>query len=227
DRVNLGLFEQAQLNNGVNQLNYTVYNPTFYPNIPALSSLTAGQNSISRIDPKLRASYAMQGAFGVERQLPRNTTLAVTYSYNRTVHMLQTVPVNTPLPGSFNPSLPLSATNGVFPYGYGAGTIFETESGGYMRQHLLMVNFNTRFSSKVSMFGNYSLGYANDVPGSPTNPYNFASDYGRSSFDRRHNFQLIGSILMPQRIHLAPFITMRSGSPYDVLAGEDLYGDTM
>src|SRR5581483_2544031 len=96
-----------------------------------------------------------------------------------------------------------------------------------MRQHLLMVNFNTRFSSKVSMFGNYSLGYANDVPGSPTNPYNFASDYGRSSFDRRHNFQLIGSILMPQRIHLAPFITMRSGSPYDVLAGEDLYGDTM
>ena len=69
----------------------------------------------------------------MERQLPRNTTVALTYSFNRAVHMAQTVPINTPLPGSFNPSLPLSATNGVFPYGYSAGNIFEYESGGYMR----------------------------------------------------------------------------------------------
>jgi len=227
DRIGLGLFETAALNNGVNQLQYTVYNPTFYPNIPALSSLSAGQNSIFKIDPKLRADYSMQSAFGVERQLPRNTTLAVTYSFNRTVHMAQSIPVNTPLPGTFNPALPLSATNGLFPYGYSAGTIFETESGGYMRQHLIMVNFNTRFSSKVSLFGNYSLGYAKDIPSSPTDPYNFAADWGRSNFDRRHNFQLIGNIVAPANIRLAPFITMRSGQPYDVLAGEDLYGDTL
>ncbi len=96
-----------------------------------------------------------------------------------------------------------------------------------MRQHMLMVNFNTRFSSKVSLFGNYSLGYAKDLPGSPTDPYNFAQDWGRSNFDRRHNFQLIGNVLAPAGIRVSPFITMRSGQPYDVLAGEDLYGDTM
>ncbi|HWC95967.1 MAG TPA: TonB-dependent receptor [Candidatus Sulfopaludibacter sp.] len=225
DRVSLGLFESAELNNGVNQLQYTVYNPTFYPTIPSLSSLSAGQNTILKLDQNLRSSYAMQGAIGVERQLPRNTTVAVTYSFNRTVHMAQSVPVNTPLPGTFNPNLPLSATNGLFPYGYSAGTIFQTESGGFMRQHLLMFNFNTRFSSKVSLFGNYSLGYAKDLPGSPTNPYNFLQDYGRSSFDRRHNFQLIGNVTAPGNVRLAPFITMRSGSPYDVLAGQDLYGD--
>ncbi len=100
----------------------------------------------------------------MERQLPRNTTVALTYSFNRSVHLAQTVPVNTPLPGTFNPALPLSATNGVFPYGYSAGNIFQTESGGFMRQHMLMVNFNTRFSSKVSLFGNYSLDYAKDLP---------------------------------------------------------------
>ncbi len=204
-----------------------MYNPTFYPNIPAISALSPGQNTIDRIDPKLRADYAMQTAIGVERQLPRNTTLAVTYSFNRTVHMTQSIPVNTPLPGTFNPALSLSATNGVFPYGYSAGSIYETESGGFMRQHLLMVNFNTRFSSKVSLFGNYSLGYAKDLPGTPTDPYNFAQDWGRSNFDRRHNFQLIGNITAPVGIKLAPFITMRSGQPYDVLSGEDLYGDNM
>jgi carboxypeptidase family protein len=227
DRIGTGLFETAALNNGINQLQYTVYNPTFYPNIPSLASLSAGQNSISRVDPNLRADYSIQSAIGVERQLPRNTTVAVTYTFNRAVHLSQSVPVNTPLPGTFNPALPLSAANGIFPYGYSAGNIFETESGGYMRQNMVMANFNTRFSNKVSLFGNYSLGYAKDLPGSPTNPYDFAMDYGRSNFDRRHNLMLIGNVIGPKDIRLAPFVTVRSGQPYDVLLGEDIYGDTL
>ncbi len=227
DRLGLGLFETAALNNGVNQLQYTVYNPTFYPNIPSLSSLSAGQNSTYRVDPNLRADYSIQGAIGVERQLPRNTTVALTYTVNRSVHLSQTVPINTPLPGTFNPALPLSATNGLFPYGYSAGSIFETESGGFMRQNMLMANFNTRFSTKVSLFGNYSLTYAKDLPGSPTNPYDFAMDYGRSNFDRRHNLMLIGNVVAPAGVRFAPFVTVRSGQPYDVLVGEDIYGDTL
>ena len=227
DRINTGLFETAALNNGVNQLQYTVYNPTFYPNIPSLASLNPGQNTIVRVDPNLRPDYSLQSALGVERQLPRNTTVALTYSFNRSVHLAQSVPVNTPLPGTFNPLLPLSAANGLFPYGYAAGSIFQDESGGLLRQHMLMANFNTRFSSKVSLFGNYSLAYAKDLPSSPTDPYNYGLDWGRSNFDRRHNFQLVGSVTAPSGVRFAPFFTMRSGQPYDVLSGEDLYGDTL
>jgi len=226
DRIGLGLFETAALNNGINQLQYTVYNPSFYPNLPSISSLAAGQNTTVRIDPNLRSDYSLQAAIGVERQLPRNTTVALTYSFNRSVHLAQSVPINTPLPGTFNPLLPLSAANGVFPYGYSAGTILEDETGGFMRQQMLMMNFNTRFSSKVSLFGNYSLTYAKDLPSSPTDPYNLGLDWGRSTFDRRHNFQLIGNVIAPAGLRFAPFLTVRSGQPYDVLAGEDLYGDT-
>jgi hypothetical protein len=225
DRIGLGEFETAALNNGYNQFQYTVYNPTFYPNIPALSTLNAGQNQIVKIDPNLRADYSMQSAIGVERQLPHATTMAITYTYNRSVHLAQTVPINTPLPGSFNPLLPLSASNGVFPYGYSAGNIYEDESGAFLRQKILMANFNTRFSSRVSLFGNYSLTYAHDLPGSPTDPYNFGLDYGRSSYDRRHNFQLTGSVIGPKAVRFAPFVTLRSGSPYDILTGTDLFGD--
>jgi len=228
DRIGLGNFETAYLNNGINQLQYTVYNPAFYTNnVPSLSTLNAGQNSTYVVDPKLHADYSMQAAIGVERQLPRNTTAAVYYTYNRSEHLAQTVPINSPEPGTYSPLAPLSASNGSFPYGYSAGNIFEYESGGYMRQKMLMANFNTRFSPRVSLFGNYSLTYARDLPSSPTDPYDFALDYGRSNFDRRHNFQLIGNIVAPANIRLAPFITMRSGQPYDVLAGEDLYGDTL
>ena len=227
DRIGLGLFETAALNNGINQLQYTVYNPAFYPNLPPPASLGTGQNTIFRADPALRSDYSLQAALGVERQLPRNTTVALTYSFNRSVHLAQSVPVNAPLPGTFNPLLPLSAANGVFPYGYSAGTIFEDESGGFMRQQMLMANFNTRFSRKVSLFGNYSLTYAKDLPSSPTDPYNFGLDWGRSTFDRRHNFQLVGNVTAPAGLHFAPFFTVRSGQPYDVLSGEDLFGDTL
>jgi hypothetical protein len=227
DRVNLNLFETAALNNGINQLQYTVYNPTFYPAIPAISTLSPGQNTVYKVDPKLRSDYSLQSALGVERQLPRNSTVAVTYSFNRSVHLAQTVPINTPLLGTFNPNLPLSATNGVFPYGYSAGTILEDESGGYMRQQMVMVNFNTRFNSRISLFGNYSLNYAKDLPSSPTDPYDFRLDWGRSTLDRRNNFILLGSITAPWKLRFSPFVTLRSGQPYDVLSGIDLYGDTM
>jgi hypothetical protein len=233
DRVAVTDFEQAALNNGYTQLQYTVYNPTFYnplaSNLGIPQDLSAflnpGQNLIYKVDPKLRSDYSMQTAIGVERQLPRSSTVAVTYTNNRSVHLAQTVPINTPMPGTFNPLLPLSATNGVFPYGYAAGNIFEYESGAVMRQNILMANFNTRFSNRVSLFGNYSLTYAKDLPGTPTDPYDFGLDYGRSNYDRRHNFQLTGFVVGPEVIRVAPFITMRSGAPYDVLVGTDLFGD--
>ena len=226
DRIGFGNFEQAALNNGIAQLQYTVYNPTFYPNIPNLATLNAGQNGIYRIDPKLRADYSMQSAIGVERQLPHNTTVALTYTNNRAEHLAQTVPINTPLPGTFNPLVALSATNGLFPLGYSAGNVWQYESGAFMRQSIVMANFNTQFSRRVSLFGNYSWTHARDLPGTPTDPYDFLLDYGRSNFDRKHNFQLTGSVIGPKNVRFAPFVTLRSGAPYDVLTGSDIFGDT-
>jgi hypothetical protein len=229
DRINFQPFERAILNNGVSQLQYTVYNPTFeYPYIPPLSTLNAGQNQTYLIDPNLRADYSLQTAIGVERQLPRNTTLAVNYTFNRSNHLAQTVPINTPLPGTYNPLLPKASDNGVYPLpeGYAAGDVLEYESGGLMRQHMLMVNFNARFNRRVTLFGNYTLAFAHDLPANPTDPYNFSLDYGRSNLDRRHNVFLSGNISAPLGLRFAPFINLRSGAPYDVLLGQDLFGDT-
>jgi hypothetical protein len=225
DRIAFGPYENALLNNGVTQLDYTVTNPTFYPNIPPLSALNPGQNAINLVDPKLRSEYSMEGAIGVERQLPHNTTVAVTYTNNRSDHLAQTVPINTPIPGTYNRLLPSGPNNGLFPYGYSAGNLYEYESGGLLRQNIVMLNFNTRFSRRVSLQGNYQYTRANDLPSSPSNPYNFAQDWGRSSLDRHHNFTMIGNIQGPKGISFSPFVTIRSGAPYDVLLGQDIYGD--
>jgi hypothetical protein len=225
DRIGFGDFEQAALVNGLSQLNYTVTNPTFFPNIPPISTLNPGQNAIYLVDPKLRSDYSMQGAIGVERQLPHSTTLSVTYTNNRSNHLSQTIPINTPIPGTYNRLLASGPTNGLYPYGYSAGNIYEYESGANLHQNILMLSFNTRFSRRVSLQGNYSYTRANDLPGSPTNPYNFAQDWGRSNLDRHHNFTLIGSITGPKNVLFSPFVTIRSGAPYDVLLGQDIYGD--
>ena len=202
DRVGDTLIERALLLNGANQLSYTVTDPDTFPNAPPLASLTLAQNSIYRLDPRLRSDYLMQSAIGVERQLPRNTTVAVTYTNTHALHLNQTVPINTPLPGTYIPSLPSS---GLRPYGLAAGNLFEYESGGIMKQNILMANFNTRFSRNISLFGNYQYNLSNDLPGTPTDPYNFAEDWGRSSLERRHRFQLVGSVVAPLNIRLSPW----------------------
>ena len=59
------------------------------------------------------------------------------------------------------------------PYG-NAGDLFQYESGGLMKQKLMMATFNTRLTRAISLQGNYTLNFANDLPTTPSNPYNFA-----------------------------------------------------
>ena len=150
--------------------------------------------------------------------------MAATYTNTRAVHMQQTVAINTPLPGTYLPAL---GNPGVRPYGAAAGNLFQYQAGGNLNQHILMYNFNTRFSRKVSLFGNYQYNHSEDLSGSPSNPYNFAQDWGRSTTERRHRFQLVGSVTAPFDIRLSPLVTVQSGAPYDVVLGRDIYGNTL
>ena len=66
-----------------------VTNPDFYPNIPTPAALAGFQSTqvIQEISSRLRAPYILQSAVTVERQLPRNTTLAVTYTNSHGLHV--------------------------------------------------------------------------------------------------------------------------------------------
>jgi hypothetical protein len=233
NRFSFAPFEKAFLNNGTRQFQYVINNPSFEytPNFncnaitTCYTQLAPGQNQTWIVDSHLRASANNQAAIGVERQLPRRTVVSVNYTYTRSNHLLQTVPINTPLPGTYNPLEPSGPNNGVYPYGYNAGELFEYESGGFLRQNMIGTQLNTQFSRRVSLIANWTVSYAKDLPSTPTDPYDFLLDYGRSTLDRRNNIQIQGSILGPKGIRLAPFITIRSGSPYDVLLGQDIFGD--
>jgi len=229
DRVSSDLTLQALRLNGITQQLFLVPNPDFFPNIPAIADLegNAAPQTIRRVAADLRAPYTIQSAVGIERQLPKNITVAVTYSNSHGVHILRSRNINAPLPGTYDP---LDPTSGVRPYG-GSENIYQYESSGIFNQSQLITNFNARVSSRYSLFGFYMLNQARsntDGAGSfPVNQYDWRTEYGRAMFDIRQRFFMGGMIALPLGFRISPFMQISSGGPFDIVVGRDLNGDSL
>ena len=239
DRFALAQVLNAERFNGVTELQYIQQYPTYFsPNsVPPLSSLSLETLTRYQIDPKLHAPYIIQSAFGVDRQLPRNTTLSINYMLSKGVHELLMRNINSPLNGP-SPLQPFTyvpgvAGSGIYPYGASGGIINNYESTGVWNQKQLIVNVNSRISNNFSLFGYYTLSYANSdtdgVGSNPSDPYNLAIDYGPSVLNSRHRALIAGSIATPKKwgnLRFSPFISYRSGLPFDITTGKDLNGDS-
>jgi hypothetical protein len=239
DRFEEGQVLQAERLNGVNQTQYVVTNPDFFPIIPSLSviqQMAANQSAptVYQIDPNLRAPYTIQSAVGVERQLSKNATLSVTYLNSHGVHQFMTRNINAPLPGTYvlcsagDSSCTPSA--GVRPYGE-VGNIYKFESDGLFNQNQVVSNFNVRMGAKLSLFGFYSLSFADSntagVGTFPSDQYDIALDYGRAAYDVRHRLVLGSSFALPKGFRLSPFMMTSSGAPFNIIVGQDLNGDSI
>ena len=240
ERVSENLTLQATRFNGVNQQQFTVQNPDFFPLIPSPEQLLqfAVPGSVYRLAENLQAPYTLQSVFSVERQLPHNITIASSYINIRTLHVLRTRPLNAPLPGTFIPGIPTSGVRPLncadfIPPDINPSTrcnIFEYESSGRYNQNQFIVNFNSRFTRNASMNAYYVLAKSNsdaDGIGSlPANPYDFSTEYGRASGDIRHRFVMTGNIRTYWGITLNPFVIVQSGRPFNITLGRDINGDT-
>src|SRR5215471_11335576 len=229
DRFALSNTLTALRYNGVVQRQLVVANPDFFPTIPALSSLAGFQptQTIQQVSATLRAPYIMQSAVSFERQLPFNTTVAVTYANSHGLHLLRSQDINAPLPGTFDP---LVTGSGVFPLG-NPGPVFQMESAGRYNQHQLITNVNARINKDVSLTGSYVLNRAmSDTDGLgtfPSKPYDFTGEYGHAATDVRNRLSLNGSFNTKWNVRLSPFVILDSGPPFDITVGRDLYGTTL
>lgn len=226
DRFSEGNILNASRLNGVNQLSYQIADPTFFPVFPSLATLSAATPSrIYRVSSDLKAPRIGQAVVTIERQLPRNTTLSVNYTFSRGLNELRSRNINAPLPGTFNPAVPNS---GVFPFP-GLKAVDLYESSGSFRQNQIVTNVNTRINSKINVFGFYAYGVAysntDNVNTFPSNQYDESTEWGRSNFNVRHRGLISGSMTGPKNVRLSPFITLASGTPYNITSGPDLNGD--
>ena len=229
DRFPSNLVLNADRFNGINQQQFFVTSPDFFPNIPPVSTLESLSSSLPvsyQIPLALRAPYVWQSAASLEQQVTKNATLSLTYLHSRGLHQLLLNDVNAPLPGTF----PLGDPDaGLRPFGNSTGHLYQYQSVGLFNQNQLIANFNIRLGTRLSLFGYYTLNYADsdttgNSPSVAMNPYDLMESYGRAAFDVRNRFFLAGTWNLPHRFSLSPFLVTASGAPFNVTMSRDFYG---
>jgi Carboxypeptidase regulatory-like domain/TonB dependent receptor len=230
DRFSRNLILQTNRYDGVNQQLFVVTAPAILDpviftsaggvsNVPTAAALAAfAQPQTTRVTaPDLNIPRTFQTALSIERQLPYKTTVSLSYVNTVIQNLLRSRNINAPVGGVRpNPA---------------AGNIFQYESTGRYNQNQLIVNFRSNFSEKVSIFGNYSFsGARSDSEGAGTFPadsYDLADEYGNSSQDIRHRLTMGGNYSAPLGLRFSPFVTYRSGIPFNITTGADSNGDTL
>ncbi len=230
DRFGYDLVLQQERLNNVTQQQFIVANPQFYlndtPPPPALNGMNTTAPTLYQPNPNLRTPYTMQTGVTLERQLTKVANLAVTYLTGRGVHQFFTENINAPICSAF----PCDPSNSPHPMG-NTDNVYQYQSEGIFKQNQLILNSSVRMGTKLSLFGYYTLNYANsDASGAgsfPSTRNDISLDYGRAPFDVRHRVFFGGTVGLPYNFRLSPFLIAQSGVPFNITTGKDLNGDSV
>ena len=224
---------QAGRQNGITQSAVVVANPDFYPDTctanPPPQDCSSGSSqsapTIFSINPNLRSPYLFIAGLGADKPIGKHVSLSANYLYSRGDHLFITRNINAPLPGTYNPADP---TSGVRPLGTDEN-IYQYNSQGASSRNRLSLNgsFNTK---KTGLWGYYTLSKAeantSGLTSFPSNQYDINADWGRASYDIRNRAFLGGYTRLPGHFSINPFLMYQSSSPFNIVVGQDLNGDT-
>jgi hypothetical protein len=196
--------------NGVTLLRFIPVNPV-YPETPA--TLADVPTSIVDLDPRLRIPYTLQYSIGIERQVTAKSTLSATYVGSRGIDLFRSIDANAPLPGTIarpNPDL---------------GQQRQIQSGGYQKSNSLELTFRGKPSRFFNGQVQYTLSKTYNNTGGityfPGDSFNPSADWARSDNDRRHKFDLLGSMHPTKLFSMGAALSLYSGKPVNVTTGSD------
>jgi hypothetical protein len=194
------------------------------------------------IDPGLKTPYAHHVAAGVERELPGQISLSTDVIYVRGFKQPSTLDYN-PLEPALGPARRPADVNGI--PGTSASVLQYTSFGETWYRGLIL-SATRRFTSRHQLLVSYTLSKAEDNgtdfqsefiaqdSGRGRNPADLEglplgfdpdSEKGPSVQDQRHLFVASGMYMLPADVELSSIVTIGSGRPYNILAGQDLNGD--
>jgi hypothetical protein len=205
--------------NGVNQIAYVVQNPD--------SSFPSTQTTIYQLDPRLKTSHTLVASITAERIIGKIGSITANFleADGRHAYLLRNA--NAPLPGTYDPTDPLS---GVRPLG-GNQNIYQDSAEGTGHAQMFFTNVNLNPRRWLYLFAFYVAGIdhsdANGTSWFVSNSYNIRQDYGRDDSDTRQQFYMGTSINLPHGLAVRPFLSARSGRPFNITTGTDLNGDTI
>ena len=212
--------EQSALYGGFRVRQLVISNPPFPLATDHLAATTFQTPSVVRIGREIRAPYLMQASFGVERRLgAKRSYVAVEYMTLRGLKLYRTHNINAPRPDT-GARVDSSFIN-----------INQFESTGTSRGNSLRVTFQGQISTWLDILSQYTLSRTRDDTAGlfslPADNFNFHPEYGRSEFDRRHQWNLISTARLPMRFELGTITRVASGIPFNVTTGFDANLDTV
>jgi outer membrane receptor protein involved in Fe transport len=107
------------------------------------------------------------------------------------------------------------------------GRINQTQSISKTQYRALFVRVDKRYSRRHQFLMSYTLAKSedNDPAARVTDQANWRLDWGSSTVERRHSLVASGAVLLPWDISLGVVWTLRSGLPFNAVAGRDINGD--
>ena len=216
DRSGARPIQDILLFNGSRLKQFVFVNPPYPDPFSSGVSLSTQPVSVVQLEPGVRIPYLLQYSFSLERQLQKSTTLAVAYLGSRGFAQFRSRDVNAPLPPTYssrpNPSI---------------GVLREIESEGRRATDSLEVTLRGNVTRFFNGMGQYRLTFAHDNTSGinylPPNAYGLSGEWGRSDFDRRHRFELLGTINPGKLFNLGVSVSVYSGQPYTLTTGIDQF----
>ena len=219
DRTGPGPIFDLLRYDGVQQRQVLISNPLF-PDPTA-----TGATNVVRFQAGVKIPYTLQYGTSVERQLAKQTTLTVTYTGLRGVHLFRSRDVNAPLGPLY-----LARPNPAF------GVLRQIESAGDLESQSLEIGLRGNVTRYFTGMVQYTLGRAyNNIGGAtadgnratgginsyPANNYDLSGEWSRAEFDQRHRFSLLGTVTPGKYFKLGVAVSLYSGRPYSETTGRD------
>jgi hypothetical protein len=197
--------------NGINLLRFILENPTF----PVTPGALAGvPTSVVVLDPQARIPYTLQYSAGIERQVTAKSTFSATYVGSRGIDLFRSIDANAPPPPDFlarpNPNL---------------GQERQIQSEGYQKSNALELTFRGTpsrfFAGQMQYTLSKTYNNTSGVTYFPANSFDPNADWARSDNDRRHKFDLLGSMQPAKRFTVGAALSLYSGKPVTITTGSD------
>lgn len=202
--------------NGTVIRSITILHPNFAHPIPTGQGVATLPTDLTTAAEDAGIPILTYYSFGVDHQLAKGTSMAVTYRGNLGLDLFRSADVNAPTGPSY-----LTRLNPVF------GVVRQIQTSGRQVSNSLDVTFKGTAGPWFSGLAQYTLSHTENNSGGiawfPANQYDDSGEYARANFDQLQRFNLLGTIYEGHWLSLGLAANLYSGTPYTETSGIDQF----
>jgi hypothetical protein len=202
--------------NGIILRSYTILSPGYPTALPAGIPASSLPTNLVQLSPDIHIPYSAHYSAGVEHQLGKKATLALTYQGSLGMGLFRSRDVNAPLPPDYS-----LIPNSNF------GVVRQIESKGRQASNTLDITFQGStgrwFSGIVQYALSHTINNTSGIAWFPANQYDLTGELGRADFDQRHRLNILGTINEGHWLSVGLGANLYSGTPYTETSGIDTF----